>query len=228
MAVRYSAKGTMGYGTGAVNATVPSGYAEGDLLVLVTSGRSAFPNAPSGWTTIGMASNAGRISNRTCYKIATASESTVAVADSGSYTTALMLLFKGNDTTNPINISTTNTGGGTNFSATGVTTTKDNCMIVHCTTFQDAGTASDGSNYSAPPSNANLSSVTERHDYYYRSGTNINGGIYVVTGLKAIAGATGDTTSTADAPLNYSAVVTFAIQEPSQEPPDTGFLEFFM
>ena len=214
MAVTYSNKGTMGYGTGAVNATVPSGYAEGDLLVLVISGRNALPNAPSGWTSIGAASNAGKIYNRTCYKIATSSESTVVVADSGSYTTALMLLFKGNDTTNPINISTTNTRGSTAFSATGVTTTKDNCMIVHCTAFQDAGTSVDGTNYSAPPSNANLSSLTERHDYYYRSGTDINGGIYVVTGLKATAGDTGNTTSTADSSLNYSAVVTFAIAPP--------------
>ena len=81
MAVTYSNKGTMGYGTGAVNATVPSGYAEGDLLVLVISGRNALPNAPSGWTSIGAASNAGKIYNRTCYKIATSSESTVVVAD---------------------------------------------------------------------------------------------------------------------------------------------------
>ena len=108
MAVTYSNKGTMGYGTGAVNATVPSGYAEGDLLVLVISGRNALPALPSGWTDIGTVNNSTYIYNRTCYKIATASESTVAVADSGSYTTALMLLFKGNAITNPINILTTN------------------------------------------------------------------------------------------------------------------------
>ena len=65
MAVTYSNKGTMGYGTGAVNATVPSGYAEGDLLVLVISGRNALPALPSGWTDIGTVNNSTYIYNRT-------------------------------------------------------------------------------------------------------------------------------------------------------------------
>lgn len=222
MAVTYSAKGTFAGATGTVNATVPTGYAAGDLLVLVIAGKNALPALPGGWTNINTINNGTSIYNRTCYKIATASESTLTVADSGAFTAAHMYLFKGNDRLNPINISTTNIDSGTSFSATGVTTTAKNCLIVHSIAFFDAGN-NDTSNY-GNPSNANLTGLAERHDQYIRSSSTVGGGICLVTGTKVAAGATGDTSSTADAAGNYSAVVTFAIQEP----PATGFLQFLI
>ena len=225
MAVTYSAKGTIGYGTRAVNATVPTGYKAGDLLVLFICGRNALPALPANWTNINTINNSNRIYFRACYKISAASEATLSVADSGSYTVALMTLFKGNDTINPINVSGTNIDSGTTFVANGVTTTQNRCMIVYSAGFQDAGTSNDTSNYTSQ-ANASLTNVTERNDNYYRSGTNSNGGIYVVTANQANAGATGNMSATADSANNFSAIVTFAIQEPSDT--GTGFLEFFM
>ena len=184
----------------------------GDLLVLVISGRDNLPGLPNGWTNIGTSNNGANIYNRTCYKFATASESAVIIADSGVYTAGRMFLFANVDATNPINAFSTNTSGGTSFSATGVTTTADGCMVVHAVTFQDGGTAADTDNYSSPPSNANLSGLREISDnYFYGGSAGVNGGIYLVTGLKATAGTTGNTTSTADSASNYSAVVTFAL-----------------
>ena len=216
MAIFYTNAGTVQNGTGALTVPVPTGYIEGDFLLLVISGRSALPALPDGWTNINTTNNSTYIYNRTCYKIATASESSVSVADSGVYTVARMFLFAGVDSTNPIDTSGVNTSSGTAFSATGITTGVANAMVVHAITFQDAGTVADTSNYGTP-ANANLTGILERMDNYYYSSSGVNGGICLVTGTKAAAGATGNTTSTADAAGNYSAVVTFSLR-PSTSP----------
>lgn len=206
----YSNAAAISSGASTVNVAVPIGYVAGDLLVLVISGRNNSPALPDGWTNIGTTNNGTNIYNRTCYKFAAASESTLTVADSGTYTAAQMFLFVNVDPVNPINVVGTNTDSGTSFVASGVTTTVDNCLIVHATTFQDAGAAADTSNYGTP-SNANLTQLTERADNYAYTSAGLDGGVCLVTGFKAVAGATGNTSSTADSANNYSAVVTFAL-----------------
>lgn len=210
-------------GANSINVTVPTGYAAGDLLVLLVCGKDSSPALPDGWTNIGTANNSTNIYNRTCYKIAGASESTLTVADTGAYTVGRMLLFKGNDTTNPIHTSTTSTDSGTTFVASGVTTTVDECMIVHATTFTDDTGAYDVDSYESE-ANASLNSLTEKFDVFFYTSASANGGEYGLIGPKTIAGATGNTTATADSANNYSATVTFAIQPPQEvvEPLEGG------
>jgi hypothetical protein len=97
----------------------------------------------------------------------------------------------------------------------GVTTTVADCLIVHgCAQDTDANsTATSGA-----PTNGNLTSLTERHDQTINAGA--GGGIVVITGVKATAGATGNTTSTGSTSVTH-AYVTLAL---APRPAVTGTL----
>jgi hypothetical protein len=222
MAAIYSNKGAYNFGTGTVSIAVPSGYKQGDLLVLCITGRSYMPATPSGWTDIKIHTNPN-IYLKVCYKISASTESSLTLADSGTFTAGVMLLFKGNAFVSPIGETNSNDSSSTAFSATGITTSKPRCLIVHVIGFYDSSTVADSDNYTGYI-NANLSGIAERYDYYVYSATNLNSGICVVTGNKLTAGYTGNTTATADSLTNIGAVVTFSIIEPDP----TNFLQFFM
>lgn len=206
----YVGVSAVAYGTGAISVNVASNYQSGDLLLLLMCGYDGEPSTPEGWTSIDTQNSSGHLYLNVCYKFAGASESAVSVADTGAATSGVMLAFSGVDSGSPVNTNTKNTDTGTTFSATGVTTTVTNCMIVVCVAFSDAGTSNDTSNYSSW-ANANLSSITERVDSYSYTSTNVWAGLACAYGVKVSAGATGATTATTDAASNSSSIITIAL-----------------
>jgi hypothetical protein len=121
-----------------------------------------------------------------------------------------MFAFRGVNSSAPVNASAKNNDSGTTFSATGLTTNVDNCMIVVAVGFNDYGSEPpDTSNFSSW-ANANLESISEGFDSL-QSNSSYNSGIACAFGVKATAGATGATTATADDSTNYSAAITFAL-----------------
>ncbi len=207
MPVRYIGKSSaMASDTVGISVAVPTGYAANDLLLLLLEGYDAAVQTPSGWTSLDTQS-ATNAYLRVCYKIAGSSESAVSVADSGDSTRGLMLCLRGADTQNPINVSTKGTSGTTAFSAGGVTTTVDECLVITAIGFYDAD-ANDTSNYSSW-ANASLASITEGHDAATSAG--LGGGIAFSYGIKLDAGTVGSTTATTDNAANYSAYILFAV-----------------
>lgn len=111
------------------NATLPTGVAAGDVLVVSIQENSASKKVttPTGYTAF--------ISNTTqnhYWKVAGASESgPVIVASSTTNCVVQVLRFQCADQTTPINVSSTGTGGGgSNWSSPALTTTVDNCILV--------------------------------------------------------------------------------------------------
>lgn len=212
MAISWISTGTYTTSTSSISVPMPSGYQAGDFILLLIDGRNAYPALPSGWTDIGTVYNNDSSASayfRACYKIAAASESNVTVADSGYQTSGITLLFRGVDTTSPIDVSGTSTSSGTAFSATGITTTVDNAMVVVAVGFNETTSSTDTTNYTSW-ANANLVSITEASDNIV---TNIYGtGIASAYGIKTTAGATGTTTATADTSGNRSGTITFSLK----------------
>jgi hypothetical protein len=71
---------------------VPSGYAQGDLLVIVTTG-TATPTTPAGWTQSGVQGGTGFITILS--KFASGTEASVAVTLAGTTSKAVMLAYRG-------------------------------------------------------------------------------------------------------------------------------------
>jgi hypothetical protein len=71
---------------------VPSGYAQGDLLVIVTTG-TATPTTPAGWTQSGVQGGTGFITILS--KFASGTEASVAVTLAGTTSKAVMLAYNG-------------------------------------------------------------------------------------------------------------------------------------
>jgi len=126
------------------------------------------------------------------YKVASGSESTMSVSNTGGYDHiyGVMLAFRGQATSSPINVTALNSSSGTSGSAAAVTTTVADCMVVNVVQWAQDATAGQSSS----PANAGLTSVTEQFDGGTTSGN--GGGITVITGFKAAAGSTGNTTFT--------------------------------
>lgn len=92
----------------------------------------------------------------------------------------------------------------TSFSFPGVTTTKPNCLIAHfVANDRDAASTSNLSSIT----NANLTDLTKQFDQTVSTGQ--GGGLALITGVKASAGATGNTTAT-NAASNTNASITLA------------------
>lgn len=218
MAINYIAKGTFTSGTGALSVPMPSGYAAGDiLLIMIESANQTIstPTSTSGiWTQVtnspqytGTAATAGGVRLAVYWKVAVTSESSVTVADSGDYTTAIVSCFRGVDTTNPIHI----TSGSVDSTATSslscpaVTTTKDYCMIVNAIGLDkdlaDTDTIQSGAN-------SNLYNFGELHDQTVASG--VGGGVAFFSGVKLTAGSSGNTTATGDTSTTH-AYITLAL-----------------
>lgn len=214
MAVTYQGKGAYTNGTGALTVPLPSGVAEGDLLILIAEGSSNTPSTPSGWTSIRSAENTSesyKACVRVCYKIAGASEGSVSVADSGDSTRAMVLRITGHDPTTPIGNSNYGTDTA-NVSATcGFSTTIANSLVMCVLGFNDSSIANDTSNWSSW-ANSSLASITEGHDQLDYMSSGRSGGIAFAYGTKATAGSVNAFTATSDDGSNgVEAYVTFAV-----------------
>jgi hypothetical protein len=91
MAISFVGAGTVQTGANST-VDVPSGYAAGDTLLIVTSG-TATPTTPTNWVSI-YAQGANRFIT-VFLKIATASESSVALTQTGTSSKAVMIAYRG-------------------------------------------------------------------------------------------------------------------------------------
>lgn len=215
MACFYVGKGTFAGGNSALTVDVPAAYLQNDLLLILAESENQTIATPSGWSHVtnspqstGTAAAAGAVQLAVFYKIAGASESSVTVGDSGDHTTAIMLAFRGVDTSTPFNI----TAGGVDASTTSslscpsVTTTVDNCLIVNCIGLDKDLADTDTLSSVA---NSNLSYAYEMHDQTIATGD--GGGVAALIGRKISAGSTGNTTATGDTSTTH-AYLTIALQ----------------
>ena len=134
MAVEYIGASAIEANSAAITVAVPTGYAEGDFLLLATlCTAAATMSTPSGWTSVGSYASGGK--RQFFYKFAGASEASVALSDSGAANFGVMFCFRGVDTTNPINTTATGSNGigcqyNTDYSLPALTTTVDGCMVL--------------------------------------------------------------------------------------------------
>lgn len=135
---------------------------------------------------------------------ATGTETTVAFTDSGDVNYVVGFALRGSGG-NLVEIDSFAFGAATTgVIMPGPTTAVDDCLIA-CLLATDRDAA--GPTYSAE-TNSNLVNLTERFDA--GTGTNSGGGLYIVTGEKATAGAVGNTSATRSAATGWvSAVIAF-------------------
>jgi len=173
---------------------VPAGYAEKDLLIIVTTG-TATPATPSGWTASKVQGSNGFLTILT--RFATSSESSVTLSLLGTTTSAVMLAYRGASAIDTIS-GITNTTSGTSLAPgqTGNTSTND-CEISVWVADNIAGT------WGAAPS-PTTSRVTSNPT------TAVNG-IFVVDETQAASGASTARTATITNLHNISALAIAVI-----------------
>lgn len=206
--------GTVASGVGTITPGLPTGTAAGHVLVLVAeTGNEPLP-AMSGWQNIGsgiaqQATGTNITALTLRWKAAAADEVAPTVPDSGDHQVARILGISGADTLNPFSgtpaFGVDNTTG-TAATIPGTTTTDaDTLVIAALSTGQDVASTTMVSGWT----NANLTSITERMDNWVTAGN--GGGFGVITGVKATAGAIGNTTATLTT-ANTKAVACLAIK----------------
>lgn len=96
MAITFVGAGVVQAGTAGLTVPVPSGIAAHDALVLLVVTNAQAIAAPSGWTEMRTTNTTG-VSSQAFIKDAVGNETTQAVVDSGNWTKAVMLAFRGVD-----------------------------------------------------------------------------------------------------------------------------------
>jgi hypothetical protein len=194
----FVAAGTVASGTGAVTPGLPAGVVKDDVLWLACESEAVdpAPAAPDGYTPAGPSIVGGNTRLTVFYRRATNVEVAPTVADVGDHLLARMVATRGNALTgNPWELFVSSIEGtsDTSGSATGLTTTAANALVlVFATSDFDAG-ADDTAGYSAW-TNASLANLTERTDNRAAAGS--GGTLAITTGDKATAGAVSATTYT--------------------------------
>lgn len=212
----YIGKGALANGIAAITPALPTPIKNGDLLLLAVETANQAITTPTGWTQVtnspqstGTAAAAGGVRLGVFYRFHYGNTTGPTVADSGDHQTAIITAYRGVDPANPINISagSVDAAATTAITIPAVTTTSTNTLIVgHIGLDKDLA---DVDTITTAYTNANLTSITERHDESVIAGA--GGGVAIVTGVKATAGATGTTTATADTSTTH-AYVTVALQ----------------
>lgn len=216
MAISYVNKSAFASGTGALSVGAVSGVVANDLILLFVESANQNITTPSGFTQVtnspvstGTAAAAGGVRLAVFYQFATGADGTTSVADSGDHTTAIKMAFRGVNTTTPFDatpVSGVKTPASTTATFPGITTATANAWIVHASGL-DRDAASTTTVGTA--TNANLTGITEHHDQTISSG--VGGGLVVITGTKATAGATGNTTATVTSTIQV--YLTLALRE---------------
>jgi hypothetical protein len=213
--ITFGAAGTAVSGTGSVSPAWPAHGIDDIALLFIESagGQAATLSTPAGFVAVTNspqatgATTAGTRITVFWARATSASMSAPTVADPGDHVYAQILTYRGViNTGDPWDV----TGGGVKASAsttvtvTGVTTTVPKTLIVQAVARDND---SSSSAFSAQ-TNANLTGITERTD----AGTSSNngGGFAVWDGVKATAGATGNTTATVTSSIN--AFLTVALR----------------
>lgn len=200
----YIAKSAFASGTAALSVGAVAGVLADDLILLfIESENQAVPSTPTGgaggtWVQVtgspqstGTAAAAGAVRLTVYYQIATGADATTTVADTGDHTCAIKICIRGADTTTPFDATSGNVqaSAATTLNMPTVTTSVADCLIVYgiALDIDGASTARIGT-----LTNANLTSLTERHDQTVATAD--GGGLGVITGVKATAGVVGTTT----------------------------------
>lgn len=195
MSISFVGAGTVATGTNPT-VDVPAGYAAGDALLIVTSG-TATPTTPTNWTSI-FAQGTGRFLT-VFLKIATASESSVALTQTGTSSKAVMIAYRGTsyfDVVGGVTVSTS-----TSPSTSSLTTRFANDYVV---SFYATQLNATPSTWTAP------ASTTQR----VNSGNSTTvTGMLIVDELKAVAGATTIRTATLSSSTAW-ATVAISFKEP--------------
>lgn len=177
--------------------TLPSHQADDIFLLFVESNSTDTPAAPSG----GWAAVTNSPQNDTGTKLsvfwlraASGSETNPTILDPGDHSIAAAVRVRGCKTTgNPWNITKGSVAGSgtTTVTVTGDTTTVNGCLIVcGVSTATDTNTGLSNSNWA----NAALSGITQIINDSDTAGD--GGGLIVMYGTQATAGAVGNTTAT--------------------------------
>ncbi len=203
MAVTYRATSTANASLTAVTTAFPTGHVVGDIILCVVQtdneNAGAVPtatgatfvevtNSPQG---AGTAAAAGSVGLRVYWaRDGGAASGNISVPDSGDHTITYATAYSGvRAVGNPWDISggSTNTGTTTTATFTTVTTTLANTLVVlACANAVDSTTSQYSSNTAG-----NLGSVTNRSPTVSNSTVGNGGGITVLDGTLAVAGATG-------------------------------------
>ena len=202
MAITFIGKGAFASGTTSATAAVPTNYRPGDLLIIMVHTPNNAVTTPSGWNLLapspvstGTANTALGVRLTVFWKLATASQASVAVAvTSGTCTCVQMTCWRGVDVTTPFDVTPTSKVQATTSTALScptITTTTDGSMIINAIALDRDAVATTTM---GTATNASLASVTEGHDQTVSTGT--GGGIGFEYGIKTTAGAVNATTAT--------------------------------
>lgn len=205
MALGFRAKGAYGLGTTSFVAAVPAGVVSGDALYIImesTNGATSAgtPGTPAGgWAKLAEATNSStaQYSTLTVFgKIAGGSESNVTVSGMTNHGSGSMVAIQDNglsviaDTI--VGTVSQSSGDATAGTVTGIDTTVDDTLVMIV-----VGSGRDAISsvaFSAWANATGLGTINEREDNITNTGT--GGGIGYADGVKATAGATGDSTWT--------------------------------
>jgi hypothetical protein len=201
----FVAAGAIAGGTGTIKPALPAGLVTGDILLLFveTANQAVSISSANGgtWTAVATAQGTGTAAATTATRLTAfwsrynGTQRVPTVSDSGDHQVARMIAIRGAVASgDPWNV----TAGGveatsdTSASIPGATTTVDNTLVVVAVSgsLPDATSTANFSSWA----NANLTSLTERTDNANSSGN--GGSLGVATGVKATAGAYGNTTAT--------------------------------
>jgi hypothetical protein len=184
--------------TGAVSVDFTSVAPQsGDLLlILAESANQTGLSLSSPWAEVasspvgsGTAGAVGSTGLQVWWKISNGTETSVSVGDAGDHTVAVGAVYRGVNTTTPFDVQTNGSLAAADpQTLDSVTTTVANTLIVYC-----IGNGRDASSSAsiAGQTNANLGSLTKRFDQTSTVGA--GGGVGIIDGTKATAGATGTT-----------------------------------
>jgi hypothetical protein len=202
-------------GLGAVTYAYPAGYTAvaDDVAVTLIETESEAVVPPTNWATLSSSTVASGTITRinAIWRRLTAAEAAPAVADPGNHQVGRMIVIRDCVTTgNPYEAATINTELVADLSVSigGATTGGVNRLILAAfSTGQDVATTAGVGTWV----NAALANIAEQMDNWAVDG--LGGGLAMVTGEKAAAGAWGATTATMVSPLTaqFKALLSFAM-----------------
>lgn len=218
----FVAAGTPAAGVGSVVPGLPAGLQEDDLMFLAIEGEGEDGNAdpqPAGWGTLlgTVASGTSGQNDKTrltiYYRWATATESAPTVPDAGNHTFAVISAWRGVDPTTPIHQSQSgsySTNSGSPRALPVVTTTIDDCLILHFVTAGDNTLVSFANPALADPT------ITKAYEPNTSSGS--DGTNACAYGGLATAGSSGTSATHDWSTLEESAMFTVALAPDAAAP----------
>jgi hypothetical protein len=194
------AVGPLAFSISSTSVNLPSGILNDDLLLMVIESANEpaaapgiwldVPSSPQGTGTAG-ATDATRI--KVLYRWYDGTTPDTTITDVGNHFIAQIFALRGVNKNSPFNASagSVKTTASTSATYPSVTTTEADCLVL----LMEAHALPDSnSNDVSGYTNAALSSITEITDVNKNTGN--GGGFSVASGIKAVAGSTGTSTST--------------------------------